>query len=158
MLDSFSIHWAPFAVDTFRQILDNSSTTDSRVLNLDTSRSVEIYVFLYIRSARKFSHFLWSLSIDSHFSLSQTPQTQPLHIPHLIFGPNQVFFLWYDLISLLYHAFHSFLPKFWVFENFLVFFKIDEVFAKFLGWVLLKWVLKHHALHYICIITMYHAF
>ena len=34
--------------------------------------------------------------------------------------------------------FHSFLPKFWVVENFFGFFKIDEIFAKFLDRVLLK--------------------
>ena len=36
-----------------------------------------------------------------------------------------------------------------------MFFEIDEVFAKFLGWVLLKWVLKRHALHHTCIITIF---
>ena len=60
-------------------------------------------------------------------------------------------------LSCIMH-FILFLPKFWVVEKFLGFFKIDETFAKFLGWVLLKWFLKHHALYYICIIRMCHVF
>ena len=55
------------------------------------------------------------------------------------------------------HFIHFYLT-FGIFEKFLGFFRIDEVFVKFLGLVLLKWFLKHHALHYICIITMFHAF
>ena len=88
----------------------------------------------------RFLSFLTDLSryfLTSH--LSQTLHTQPIHIPHLIFSPNHAFFIYNDLISLLYHAFHWFWPKFWVFKKFLGFFKIDEVFAKFLGWVLFKW-------------------
>ena len=146
MLDSFSIHRAPFVVDTSQQIVDSYSTTNSCILNLDTSRSVELYDFIYIYIyIYIFQHIFLSFSLiflnRFSLSLSQTPQTQTLHIPHLIFSPNQVFFIWYDLISLLYHAFHSFWPKFWVFEKFLGFLKIDEVFAKFFGWVLLKRVL-----------------
>ena len=55
------------------------------------------------------------------------------------------------------HFIHFYLT-FGIFEKILGFFRIDEVFVKFLGLVLLKWFLKHHALHYICIITMFHAF
>ena len=44
---------------------------------------------------------------------------------------------------------------FGIFWKLLVFIEIDEVFAKFLGWVLLKWVLKRHALHHTCIITIF---
>ena len=35
-----------------------------------------------------------------------------------------------------FHAFHSLKPKFWGFLQNLGFFKIKEVFVKFLGWVL----------------------
>ena len=40
-------------------------------------------------------------------------------------------------LSLILHAFHTFRPRFWVFESFLGFLKIDEYFVKSLGWVLL---------------------
>ena len=42
-------------------------------------------------------------------------------------------------LSLFLHAFHTFRPRFLGFWKFLGFFKIDEVFVKFLGWVLFKW-------------------
>ena len=131
MLDNFSIHQAPFAADTFRQILNSSSIANSHLLNLNTSRSIELYDFLYIGSAWDFSHFLQSLSIETHLCLSQTPQTQPLHFP--TWSSTQIKFSSYGMILFLSCIMHFiFWPKFWVFEKFLGFFKIDEVFAKFL--------------------------
>ena len=61
------------------------------------------------------------------------------------------------LISLFLHAFHTFRPRFWVFEKILGFFKIDEIFVKFLGWVLLKW--SYMLMHCItfAFLTMFHA-
>ena len=163
MLDSFSIatsiHRDLLAVDTSWQMLDSSSIDKTRVLILDTSWSVENYVFLYIGSMQFSLIFLRTLSIDSLFSHSKTPQTQPLHLPYLFFGLFIAFFT--SMISFLAfnHTFHAFWPWFWVFFfffiNFLVFFEIDEVLAKFLGWVLLKWFLKHHALYHTCIITIF---
>ena len=154
MLDSFLIHRAPFAVDTSRQILDSSLIVNSRVLKLDTFRHLSIHQALWFsiyRVSAKIISFS-TISLD-RFSLLSHPNSSnsTLSLLHLIFCQNQVFFIWYDLISLLYHAFHSFLPKFWV-------------FSKLMRFLLNFWVgfclneLKHHALHYICIITMYHAF
>ena len=65
------------------------------------------------------------------FSLSK-PQTQ------LIFGLDWSSFHWYDIFLSLFHAFHSYRP-FLGFLKIWGFFKIDEVFAIFLGWVLFKW-------------------
>ena len=41
-------------------------------------------------------------------------------------------------LSLILNAIHAFMSRFWVFEIFLGVFQIDEVFVKFLGWLLYK--------------------
>ena len=127
---------------------------------LDPSR----FVFLYIALARFLSH-ISPISLDKnsllspkHFSLN------PFTFPHLFFGINLDFFLWYDLFSLIYHAFHTFRPRFLGFEIFLVFLEIDELFVKFLGWVLFKWycmlmhcitfALSQCFMHYRCVLSM----
>ena len=61
------------------------------------------------------------------------------------------------LFSLFLHAFHTFRPRFWVFEFFLGFFKIDEIFVKFLGWVLLKWSYMLMRCITFAFLTMFHA-
>ena len=132
MLDRCSIASRSIEVTLLWTPLDSSFW---QILILNTSQSIKNHGFLYKGSARSSLIFLRSLLIETHFSLFQTLQTQPLHIPHLIFSPNQVFFIWYDLISLLYHAFHSFWPKFWVFEKL----KLQELIHyiyKFIHWVI----------------------
>ena len=62
------------------------------------------------------------------------------------------------------HAFHTFRPRFWVFEIFLGFFKIDELFVKLFCWVLIKWsyMLMHcitfafsqYFMHFRCVFYM----
>ena len=60
--------------------------------------------------------------------------------------------------SIFLHAFHTFRPRFLGFEIFLGFLKIDELFVKFLGWVLLKWCyLLMHCISF-AFLTMFHAF
>ena len=60
--------------------------------------------------------------------------------------------------SIFIHAFHTFRPRFLGFEIFLGFLKIDELFVKFLGWVLLKWCyLLMHCISF-AFLTMFHAF
>ena len=65
MLDSVSIHRAPFAMDTSRHILDSSSTANSRVFILDGSRHLSIHqetgISLY-RVYATFLSFLFDLS------------------------------------------------------------------------------------------------
>ena len=67
MLDSLSIHQAPFAVDTSRQIPDSSSTDNSHILKLDTSQHLSIHralCFSLYRVRANFLHFS-SISLDS---------------------------------------------------------------------------------------------
>ena len=134
MLDRCSIASRSIKPPLLWTPLDSSSIAISHYFNsqhLSIHRETEISIIKKFQ--RDFhSHFLWFLSIESLSSLSQTPQTKPFHLPHLIFGLNQVFFIWYDPSSLFYHAFHTFCPKFWVFEKSLGFFKFNDVFVKFL--------------------------
>ena len=89
--------------------------------------------FLFDLSQQKIT----SLS-PKHFSI--TPFIFPIHplVWSLHFYSGMIFFLSF------YHTFHALWPNFWVFFffffwKFLGFFKIDEVFLKFLGWFLFKW-------------------
>ena len=114
-----SIHRDPLIVDTSQQILDSSSIDKTHVflssIPLNTSWSVENYVFLYIGSARFSLISPWSISIENHFSLPQTFLNQPLHLPYSFFGLFIAFFT--SMISFLAfnHTFHAFWPRFWDF-------------------------------------------
>ena len=99
LLESISIATSIHRVSLLRKPLDSSS------IALDRS---SFMIFLYKGASRFLTHFLQSLSIVSLFFHSQTPQTQTPHISHLIYGLNQVFFIWYDTFLLINHAFHSF--------------------------------------------------
>ena len=106
-----------------RQHLDRFICRESVLKRFSIALDPSSFVFLYIVSAQFFFLIsLRSLSTKTLFSFSHTILTQPLHLPHLIFGPNLVFFMWYDLFSLFYHAIHSFRPRF------LGFLKIFRVF------------------------------
>ena len=143
MLDRFLIHRDPLVVDTSQQILDSSSTAFSRVLNLNTSWHLSIYRDLwlfYIKVLRDFSSFLLDLSQlflvfspPKHSILFQTfnPRDfRPFLISdHLVWSLYLSFFMHFMRLDL----------GFGFFEKILGFFKIDEVFMKFLGWVLCKW-------------------
>ena len=141
MLDRFLIHRDPLVVDTSQQILDSSLTAFSRVLNLNTSWHLSIYRDLwlfYIKVLRDFSSFLLDLSrlfsvfsLPKHSLLSQNLQTMWFSAfffvsDHLVWSLYLLFFMHLDL-------------GFGFFEKILGFFKINEVFVKFLGWVLCKW-------------------
>ena len=85
------------------------------------------------------SHFSQSLLIVSNSSpLPNTSHSNSSSSPAQSFSSRVFFFLWYDLPSYIYHAVHLFLPNFWGFWKFLGFFKIDKVFANFLGWFCLN--------------------
>ena len=67
MLDRCSIHRAPFAMDTSRQILDSSLTDNSHVLKLNTSWHLSIHqalCFSLYRVHMNFLHFS-SISLNS---------------------------------------------------------------------------------------------
>ena len=119
MLDSFSIHRIPFAVDTSQQILDSSSTTNSRVLKLNTSWSIKLYVFLYIRFSAIFSHFP-SIFLDKKSYLPLPKQfTSHSSSSPLILRSNPCIFtlVWSFFYPLIIHFMHSDLT-FGVFQNF----------------------------------------
>ena len=138
MLDSFLIHRDPLTVDTSRQILDSSSTTFLRILNLDTSQHLLIcwdLLLFYIKVLCDFSSFLLNLSRlflvfspPKHSHLSQKLQPTWFSAFSCLKSLSMI------SLSFILHAFHAFRSRFWVFEIFLGFFKIDEVFVKFLGW------------------------
>ena len=144
-------------------ILDRTSIDGSIVdtrLNLDSFLThpdrLSFKRFLYIRCSRFWSHFPRSLLTDSsphlpntHFSLKTFNPTWFLAFPY---------FRSLGMISipLILHAFHVFRSRFWVFENFLVFFKIIEFLLKFWDGFLFKWSLN--LMHCMSIITDYHAF
>ena len=132
MLDSFSIHRIPFAVDTSQQILDNSSTTNSRVLKLDTSWSIELYVFLYIRFNAIFSHFS-PIFLDKKSYLPLPKQfTSHSSSSPLILRSNPCIFtlVWSSFYPLIIHFMHSDLT-FGVFENFWGFSKLMKYLWNF---------------------------
>ena len=139
MLNSFLIHQAPFAMDTSQQILDSCSIAISHIFNLDRSRFLSNHRETGVpinRVCAMFSSFLLDLSRQ---------KTSPCLPNHLSFTPNLIpkrssasrsFFFSNMMFSLsLIIHFISFDLTFGVFENFWDFFKIVEVFAKFLGWV-----------------------
>ena len=131
-LDSFLIHRESFCLLDSCWIASRSIEVTFLWTPLDPSRIVDFYIKLQ----RDFSRSFLTLSDSS------PPQTLFSHskpLPNSIFGLKIIFFLWYDSISLIYHAFHLFLPNFWGFWKMLGLLKINEVFAKFLGWVLFKW-------------------
>ena len=139
MLDSFSIHQAPFVVDTSQQILDSCLIAISRVFNLNKSQYLSIHRETGVpinRVCAMFSSFLLDLSrqktsprLPNHlsFTLNLIPKRSSAF--RSFFFSSMMFSL-----SLIIH-FISFDLTFEVFENFWDFFKIVEVFAKFLGWV-----------------------
>ena len=143
MLDRFLIHRDPLVVDTSQQILDSSLTAFSRVLNLNTSWHLSIYRDLwlfYIKAFRDFSSFLLDLSRlflvfspPKHSILFQTFNPRDFR-PFLISDH----LVWSLYLSFFMHFMHLDLG-FGFFEKILGFFKINEVFVKFLGWVLCKW-------------------
>ena len=87
--------------------------------------------------------------LPKHLSLIQN--LFPNHSLVLILHFSQV---WSSFHHLIIHFMH-FLPNFWGLWKFLGFFKILEVFVKFLGWALLKWVSNHHTLHFMSILTIF---
>ena len=137
-----SLLWTPF---------DSSICWKFKSRHLSLPLDPLSFVFLYKASTRFFSHFLQSLSTVSDPSPPQTLFSLSRPLTQVFFGLDCSSLHWYDLVFSLFHAFHSYRSRFLGFEKFWVFFEINEVFAKILGWMLLKWVLKHHALHYIAL-------
>ena len=168
MLDSFSIHRAPFAVDTSRQILDSCSIAISCVFILDRSRYLSMHREIGVpinRVRAMFSSFLPYLSwqkmsphLPYHHSLT------PNLIPKRSSASRSFFFFGMMLSHSFILHFISFDQTFGVFENFWDFFKIIEGFAKFLEWVFVWMILNHHAfqhlhfnyifMHYRCVLYM----
>ena len=153
MLDSFSIHRAPFAVDTSRQILDSCSIAISRIFILDRSRYLSMHREIGVpinRVRAMFSSFLPYLSwqkmsphLPYHHSLT------PNLIPKRSSASRSFFFSGMMLSHSFILHFISFDLTFRVFENFWDFFKIVEGFAKFLEWVFVWMILNHHALQHL---------
>ena len=112
---------------------------------------------VYKGFSRSQTHFARSLSISLDSSPPKTSLTHSKPLPQGFFGLDQVYLHLVRVLIPFFHAFHFFLPNFWGLMKNLGFFKIKEVFANFWdGFVFL--ILKLHALHLICIITMFHAF
>ena len=119
---------------------------------------------IYISAQSFLSFYPISLDRKPSLSLSQTLLNHTLHLHHSIFGLILAFSLWYDLFSIIYHAFHTFWPNFWGFWKFLGVFQNWWIFVKFLGWVFFKWsyMLMHCItfafsqcfMHYRCVFSM----
>ena len=105
-------------------------------------------------SVKTVSYFHFSLSIDfllshpKHFFFTQIslPTSFLAYIKPRLLGMCSK--------SLHFHAFMHFRPRFWGFWKFLGFWDFCEIFG--LGYVDL--ILYAHALHILCILTMFHAF
>ena len=110
--------------------------------------------FLYKGSVWFLPYFSRSLLILSALSLSQTPLNDSKSFPQSFLGLDLAFFIGMIFFSSSYHTFHAFFTYFWGLWKFLGFFKILEVFVKFFGWALLKWVSNHHTLHFMSILTI----
>ena len=138
MLDRCSIASRSIEVTLMWTPLDSSIWRD---LNLNTSRSIENRDFLFKALALFFSHFFY---LSWLFLTPHLPKLTSL-IPNLFlthfFSLDCSSLHRYDLVFPLFIAFHSYRFRFLLFMKIfgIFFFKIDEVFEKFLGWALFKW-------------------
>ena len=144
MLNRFSIASYSIEVTLLWTPLDSSIQRKfkSRHLSIHQASYFSIYS---VNTISFISHRYLSI-----LSASSPPQTHFSHskpLPHTFFGLDCSSFTGKILFSLFFHAFHSYKSRFSLFIiiiiiiiiiNNLGFFKIDEVFAKFLGWVLFK--------------------
>ena len=119
----------------FNRFICQELVLDKFSIALDPS----CFIFLYIVSTRFFSHFsLISLDRNTLFSLPNTPHSTSSPCP-LDFWPKPcVLHLVWSFFSLFIMHFIHLDLGFWGFWNFLGSYKIDEVFVKFLGWVMFK--------------------
>ena len=115
--------------------------------------------FLYKGSMRFFFISPRSLLIVFIFSSSQTSLSYSKPPTQMFFGLSVHFLLLVCLFFTHSSCISHFWPNFWVFfvEN-LGFYKIVGFFHNIFGLVFVKMFLNHHALHLICIITIFHAF
>ena len=110
---------------------------------------------LYRCSSRSSSHFLnLSRSIRTYSPSKHTLLTPNLQPTWFLAFPCSNHLVW-SIFSLILHAFHVLKPRFLGFWKILGFFKIDELLLKIfrLGYAYV--ILKLHALHSMCIITVF---
>ena len=133
MLDSFLIHRTPFIVNTSWQILDSSSIANSRLFKArHLSIHQALWFSIYRVSVKILSFSPISLDRNSLLSLPNSSNSTSSHSPLDLRPKSSSLHLVWSYFSLV-SCISFFLPKFWVFEKLLEFFKIDEVFDNF--WV-----------------------
>ena len=151
LLDSSLIAVQSIKLSLLLIALDSTSTAKSVEISarqiLDSSRSIELHFSIYSLCAIFFS-FLFDFTRQKHSFLSFKHFSLNLFTFPTCFSAQSLFSS-SGMVSFLsfYHAFHSFRLRF------LGFFKIDEFFVNFLGWVM-SCIASHLHFHHVSCIQM----